>query len=160
MEQLDYRPPLLFSLFPAPGPLLGLGDAGEGILSISLFEGNDAVLEERGEEVREIVETYEAAAAEEGLPYTSWETQATASWNAWETLVAGVQGANSLEHEAICEHLRTNGAETTFSGQLQFDPESNNFYEPNQLLKQIQDGDWVVVWPEEGAAAELRGPAN
>ena len=26
------------------------------------------------------------------------------------------------------------------------------------LIKQIQDGDWVVVWPEDRAAAELRGP--
>src|SRR5918992_2975954 len=37
MEQLGYRPPLMFSLFPAPGPLLGLGEAGENHLSVSTF---------------------------------------------------------------------------------------------------------------------------
>lgn len=160
MEQLDYRPPLMFSLFPAPGPLLGVGDAAEGVMSISLFESNEPLLEAAGDEVRAIVEEFEAAASAEGLPYTAWETQATASWTAWEILVAGVTGAGSLEHDAICEHLQQNGAQSTFSGQLEFDPESNNFWEPNQLLKQIQDGEWVAVWPADRAAAELRGPAN
>jgi branched-chain amino acid transport system substrate-binding protein len=160
MEQLSYRPPLLFSLFPAPGPLLGVGDAAEGVMSVSLFESNEPLLEAAGEEVRGIVEEYEAAAAAEGLPYTAWETQATASWGAWEILVAGVTGAGSLEHDAICQHLQQNGADTTFTGKLQFDADSNNFWKPNQLLKQIQGGEWVAVWPEDRAAAELKGPAN
>jgi hypothetical protein len=38
MKQLGYRPPLTFSLFPAPGPLLGLGADSEGVLSVSIFE--------------------------------------------------------------------------------------------------------------------------
>ncbi|HSL34143.1 MAG TPA: ABC transporter substrate-binding protein [Candidatus Limnocylindrales bacterium] len=160
MEQLSYRPPLLFSLFPAPGPLLGVGDPAEGVMSVSLFESNEPLLEAAGDEVRAIVEEYEAAAAAAGLPYTAWETQATASWGAWEILVAGVTGAGSLEHDAICENLRQNGAETTFTGKLQFEADSNNFWEPNQLLKQIQDGDWVAVWPEDRAAADLKGPAS
>jgi branched-chain amino acid transport system substrate-binding protein len=160
MEQLNYRPPLMFSLFPAPGPLLGVGEPAEGVMSVSLFESNEPLLEAAGDEVRGIVEEYEAAAASEGLPYTTWETQATASWNAWEILVAGVTGAGSLEHEAICSHLSENGAATTFSGQLEFDPAANNFWPPSQLLKQIQGGDWVAVWPAERAAAELKGPAN
>jgi branched-chain amino acid transport system substrate-binding protein len=160
MEQLSYRPPLLFSLFPAPGPLLGVGDPAEGVMSVSLFEANEPLLAAAGEEVRAIVEEFEATAAAAGLPYTAWETQATASWGAWEILVAGVTGAGSLEHDAICENLRQNGAETTFTGKLQFEADSNNFWKPNQLLKQIQDGEWVAVWPTDRAAAELKGPAN
>jgi hypothetical protein len=34
----------------------------------------------------------------------------------------------------------------------------NNFWPSDQSLKQIQDGDWVIVWPGDAAAAELRGP--
>ena len=30
MKQLGYRPPMTFSLFPAPGPLLGLGAGRRG----------------------------------------------------------------------------------------------------------------------------------
>jgi branched-chain amino acid transport system substrate-binding protein len=44
MQALDYQPPMMFSLFPAPGPPLGLGDAAEGLLSVSIFEGTDAAV--------------------------------------------------------------------------------------------------------------------
>jgi branched-chain amino acid transport system substrate-binding protein len=158
MQQLDYRPPIMFSLFPAPGPLLGLGDLAEGHLSVSMFEPNEPILEERGDDVREIVETFEAAAEEAGLPYTAFETQATGSWTAWEILVAGVEAAGDLDQQGICDALHESGAETTFHGQLTFDPEQNNFWETTQGIKQIQDGEWVMVWPEDTAAAELQGP--
>lgn len=160
MKQLDYDPPLIFSLFPAPGPLLGLGADAEGVLSVSIFEPNDAILAQYGPEVTTIVEEYETAAAAAGLPYTAFETQATASWNAWEILVAGVTGAGNLEHDAICDALHANGAETTFSGNLAFDPAQNNFWPSNQGLKQIQDGDWVMVYPSDRAAGTIQPAGN
>ena len=158
MEQLSYRPPLMFSLFPAPGPLLGLGDASAGHLSVSVFEPNEPILEQYGDEVREIVEEFSSRVEAEGLPYTVFETQAASSWTAWEILVAGVEAAGSLDHEAICDALHERGAETTFHGQLTFDPEDNNFWPSDQGIKQIQDGNWVMVWPEDIAAGELQGP--
>lgn len=158
MEQLNYRPPIMFSLFPAPGPLLGLGEAADGHLSVSVFEPNEPLIEAMGDEVREIVEEFQSRAEEAGLPYTAFETQAAGSWTAWEILAAGVEGAGSLDQEAICDALHADGAETTFHGQLTFDPEDNNFWPSDQGIKQIQDGDWVMVWPEDLAAAELRGP--
>jgi len=158
MEQLDYQPPLMFSLFPAPGPLLGLGEPADGHLSVSMFEPNEPILEQRGDEVRQIVETFQAATEAEGLPYTAFETQATGSWTAWEILVAGVEAAGDLDQAAICDALHADGADTTFHGNLSFDPEQNNFWETTQGIKQVQDGDWIMVWPEDSAAAELRGP--
>ena len=160
MKQLNYDPPLVFSLFPAPGPLLGLGADAEGVLSVSIFEPNDAILAQYGPEVAEIVDAYEAAATAAELPYTVFETQATASWNAWEILVAGVEGAGSVDHEAICAALHENGAETTFSGNLTFDPAQNNFWPSNQGLKQIQDGDWVMVYPPDRAAGTIEPAGN
>jgi branched-chain amino acid transport system substrate-binding protein len=159
MEQLGYRPRLMFSLFPAPGPLLGLGEPAAGHLSVSMFEPNEPILAEMGPEVTEIVDEFQSRAEAEDLPYTVFETQATGSWTAWEILAAGVEGAGTVDdHEAICEYLHQNGAETTFHGQLTFDPESNNFWPTTQGIKQIQDGDWVMVWPEDRAAAPLQGP--
>lgn len=158
MEQLSYQPPIMFSLFPAPGPLLGLGDLSESHLSVSMFEANETIVAERGDDVREIVETFQASAEAADLPYTAFETQATGSWTAWEILVAGVEAAGDLDQQAICDALHESGADTTFHGQLTFDPEQNNFWETTQGIKQIQDGEWVMVWPEDQAAAELQGP--
>jgi len=160
MGQLDYRPPMFFSLFPAPGPLLGLGEPAEGTLSVSLFEPNDALIEQYGDEVRGIVDEYRQRAEAEGLPYTAFETQATASWNAWEILVGAVEGAGSLDQQELCNYLIDNGVDTTFNGHLDFDPESNNFWETNVGLKQIQNGDWVMVWPEDRAAADVMPPSD
>jgi branched-chain amino acid transport system substrate-binding protein len=160
MEQLGYRPPSLFSLFPAPGPLLGVGDPAQGVLSVSLFEATDAAVAAAGPEVQAIVEEYEAAATAQGLPYTTWETQATASWTAWEILVSGVEAAGSLDHPAICDALHASGTDTTFLGHLAFDPASNNFWPPAQLLKQIQGSEWVDVWPTDRATGTLQGPAS
>jgi branched-chain amino acid transport system substrate-binding protein len=158
MEQLDYQPPIMFSLFPAPGPLLGLGELGQNHLSVSVFEPNEPILETMGDEVREIVETFQTNAEADGLPYTAFETQAASSWTAWEILVAGVEAAGDLDQQAICDALHESGAETTFHGQLEFDPEENNFWPSDQMTKQIQDDDWLIVWPEDSAAAELQGP--
>jgi branched-chain amino acid transport system substrate-binding protein len=160
MGQLDYAPPMMFALFPAPGAVLSLGEAAEGMLSVSIFEPNEAILAEMDPVVTEITEEFTAAAEAAGALYTTFETQAAASWNAWEILVQGVEGAGSLDHQAICDYLIENGADLTFSGHVDFPPDDNNFWPTTQVLKQVQDGDWVVVWPEDQAAAELRGPAG
>jgi branched-chain amino acid transport system substrate-binding protein len=159
MAQLNYKPPMMFSLFPAPGPPLGLGAAADGLLSVSIFEPNQETLDELGGDAAEVVNEFKTRATAAQLPYTVFETQAAASWNAWEILVAGVTGADRIDHQAICESLHSKGADTTFSGHLTFDPEQNNFWPPTQTLKQIQGGNWVTVWPKDRAAGELQGPA-
>ena len=162
MLALDgYRPQMIFALFPAPGPLLGLGAANDiEALSVSIFEPNESILAEMDPSVGQIVADFAERATAAGVPYTTFETQAAASWNAWEILTQGVEGAGALDHQAICDYLHANGAELTFAGPVEFDPAQNNFWETNLGIKQIQDGDWVMVWPEDRAAAELRGPSN
>jgi branched-chain amino acid transport system substrate-binding protein len=160
MQQLNYRPPMLFSLFPAPGPLLGLGKATEGMLSVSLFEPNKPLLGKAAPGAQEIVDEFQTRAKAAKLPYTTFETQAAASWNAWEILADGVKAAGKLDQQAICDSLHQRGADTTFSGHLTFDPKTNNFWPTTLGLKQIQDGDWVMVWPADRAAAQLRPPGD
>jgi branched-chain amino acid transport system substrate-binding protein len=160
MQQLNYRPPMLFSLFPAPGPLLGLGKATEGMLSVSLFEPNKPLLGKAGPGAQEIVDEFSTRAKAAKLPYTTFETQAAASWNAWEILADGVKAAGKLDQQAICDSLHQRGADTTFSGHLTFDPKTNNFWPTTLGLKQIQDGDWVMVWPADRAATQLRPPGD
>jgi branched-chain amino acid transport system substrate-binding protein len=160
MQQLDYAPPMMFALFPAPGPLLGLGDAAQGTLSVSIFEPNEPILERMDPEVSEIVDEFAERAAAEEIPYTVFETQAAASWNAWEILVQGVEGAGATDGQAICDSLHSTGADLTFSGAVTFDPAVNNFWDTTEGLKQIQGSEWVMVWPEDIAAGTLTGPAG
>jgi branched-chain amino acid transport system substrate-binding protein len=160
MAQLNYRPPLTFALFPAPGPVLGLGDLGEGVLAWSLFEANPPALDRLGDEAKAIVADFESRAKAQNVAYTAFETQAAASWTAWEILIEGVKKANSLDDQAICDALHESGASTTFAGDLTFDPDQNNFWDTPVGIKQIQDGDWVMVWPRSQASGELRDPRS
>ncbi|MPZ79752.1 MAG: ABC transporter substrate-binding protein [Actinophytocola sp.] len=160
MAQLNYTPPLMFSLFPAPGPPLGLGATADGLLSVTIFEPNKSTLDKLGPEATEIVDEFQSRAEAADLPYTVFETQAAASWTAWEILAAAVEGSGGLDQQALCDELHANGATTTFNGDLTFDPEVNNFWPPTQAIKQIQDSDWVTVWPTDRAAAQLRRPAS
>ncbi|HEU5159162.1 MAG TPA: amino acid ABC transporter substrate-binding protein [Streptosporangiaceae bacterium] len=160
MKQLNYRPPMMFSLFPAPGPLLGLGETAQGLLSVTIFEPNKPTLDKLGQNASSIVDEFKSRATQAKLPYTVFETQAAASWNAWEILTSGVKGAGKLEQKAICDSLHAKGADTTFSGHLTFDPKANNFWPTTLAIKQIQDRDWVTVWPAERAAAKLRASAG
>lgn len=160
MKQLNYTPPLTFTLFPAPGPLLQLGDLAQGVMSVSLFEPNDELLAKLPPEATEIAEDFTTRATAESVPYPVFETQAVASWNVWQILVDAVEGSGSLEGQAGCDYLHANGADTLFSGHLDFDPAKNNFWEPQRQLKQIQGDKWVVVWNQELAAAPLQGPAQ
>ena len=159
MAHLDYAPPLVFSLFPAPGPLLKLGPTADRVLSATIFEANQAILDKLGPAATEIVSDFKRRATEAKLPYTAPETQAIASWNAWEILASGVKAAGSVDHKAICAALHRDGADTTFSGHLTFDPAKHNFWPPTTAgLTQIQDGKWVSVWPAERAAAPIKPP--
>ncbi len=159
MAQLKYRPPLMFSLFPAPGPPLGLGKTADGLLSVSIFEPNQATLAKLGSNATSIVTDFATRAKAGKLPYPVFETQAAASWNAWEILVAGVKAAGSLDQKADCDALHRSGADTTFSGHLTFDPKVHNFWPSTLAIKQIQQGEWVSVWPADRAAGKLQPPA-
>ena len=160
MEQLNYRPAQFFTLFPTPGPLLSLGDAGDGMLSITLFEPNGKLLKKLGRKAQNIVAQFARSAADNGLSYRVFDSQATASWTAWETLAAGVRGARSLDNDRICSYLKQNGVDTTFVGKLRFNPALNNFSRPRNLVKQIQDGRWKVVWPPALRVTKLQEPTR
>ena len=156
MKQLNYTPKKMFALFPAPGPLLALGPAAEGLLSVSMFEPNKPTLAKLPPEATAIVDDYTKRATAANLPYKVFETQATASWNAWQILASGVTAAGGTDQKKMCDALHSKGADTTFSGHLTFDSKDHNFWPTTQTLKQIQSGDWVTVWPADKAAAPIK----
>ncbi len=152
MEALDYSPPGMFYLWPAPGPLLNVGEPAEGAFSVTLFEEHEPFLSLPGADT--LVSLFNEAAAEADLPYQKVEVQAATSWAAWQVLTAGVEGAGNLDQESIGDYLLTNEIETAI-GALSFIPEEGNYGGDLTKVKQIQDGDWVTVWPPEFAAADV-----
>ena len=106
----------------------------------------------------EFVKTFNDRATKAGLPDNAVETQAAASFSAWQILEAAVVGTKGLDDKAMAAWLKKNPVDT-IEGRLRFDGR-NNFGDDLMRVKQVQDGHWVTVWPKEWAApgAKLISP--
>jgi branched-chain amino acid transport system substrate-binding protein len=151
MQAIDYEPQGIFTQWPAPGPLLET-EGADGIMSVTIFEEHPPFTDDA--EAVEVAELIHEALTDAGVPYAKVETQAAASWTAWEYLQQAAEGAGSLDQQAMCDYLLENGADTLFHGEIEFFPEEQNYFVDLSKVKQIQDGDWYVVYPEEFAAPD------
>ena len=149
-DSLGYDIRNMFVQWPAPGPLIDLGDAGEGVMSVTAWEQHPPFTDDPA--AKAAAEIINQALADAGISYTAAETQSVASWTAWEFLKEGVEGAQSLDNSAVCDYLVNNTIPTTFVGDVDFDPDKNNYYGDRSYIKQIQDGAFWVVYPENGQA--------
>ena len=151
MKKIDYSPPLHFHVYPAPGPMTKSAD-GNLALSLTIFE--EHVPFTSNPVAAEFVKLFNDRAAKAGLPDTSVEVQAAASYSAWQILEAGVRGANSFDDKAIAAWLRANRVDT-IHGRLRFDGPSN-YGDDLMKIKQVQDGHWRVIYPAQFAAPGAR----
>ena len=147
MKKLDYEPPLHFHLYPAPGPMATAPET-KNALSVTIFEEhppftNDPV-------AAKFVKTYNERAKAAGFPYTKVEVQAAASFTAWQLLEASVNATKSLDDKKMADWLKANQVKT-IQGTLRFD-KGNNFGDDLMRIKQVQNNEWVTVWPKEWAA--------
>jgi branched-chain amino acid transport system substrate-binding protein len=148
MEALNYRPKGEFYLWPAPAPLVAAGDITEGMFKAGMFEPTEARAEDP--EIQDIMAEFSQRAEDAGI-YPVFDTQAAASWTAWEYLVEAVEATQSLDHDAMCEWARDNPVNTTFLGEIEFNPEMFNYADDFSIISQLRDGEWVVVWPPDRA---------
>ena len=144
MKKIDYAPPQHFYLYPSPGPLVTLPEA-KNALSVTIFEDQPPFTANTG--AAEFVKLYRERATKAGLADPSVETQAAASYTAWQILEAGVTATKSLDDKAIATWLKANKVDT-LQGKLRFDG-TGNFGDDLMRVKQVQNGHWVVVWPKE-----------
>jgi ABC-type branched-subunit amino acid transport system substrate-binding protein len=147
MKKIDYAPPLHFHLYPSPGPMLQAAEAN-GAMSVTIFESHAPFTNNAG--AAEFVSIFKDRATKAGLPDTSVETQAAASYSAWQILEAGVIATKSLDDKTIGAWLKKNKVDT-IQGKLRFDG-ANNFGDDLMRVKQVQNGKWAVVWPAAYAA--------
>ena len=155
MKKIDYEPPQHFYMYPAPGPLVTLPEA-KNALSVTIFEDQQPFLSNPGG--AEFARLYKERATKAGLADTSVETQAAASWTAWQILEAGVVGTKSLDDAKIGAFLKANRVDS-IQGKLRFNG-VGNFGDDLMRIKQVQNGKWVVVWPKEVTAGGAKLLAN
>jgi ABC-type branched-subunit amino acid transport system substrate-binding protein len=155
MKKIDYEPPQHFYMYPAPGPLVTLPEA-KNALSVTIFEDQQPFLSNPGG--AEFARLYKERATKAGLADTSVETQAAASWTAWQILEAGIVGTKSLDDAKIGAFLKANRVDS-IQGKLRFNG-VGNFGDDLMRIKQVQNGKWVVVWPKEMTAGGAKLLAN
>ena len=147
MKKRDYSPPLQLYTFPAPGPMARSPDANRA-LALTIFEEHPPFTNNPG--AAEFVKVFNERAAKAGLADTSVETQAAASFTAWQILEAAVTATKSLDDKVLAQWLRTHTVDT-IQGKLRFDGPSN-YGDDLMRVKQVQNGRWVTVYPKEYAA--------
>lgn len=151
LRKLDYTPKGSFHLYPAPGPL-ALSPDGNLVWSSTFLEPDEPFMSRPG--VARIAEAYKARATKANLPYPHIDAQAAGMVSEWQILEQGVNGAKSLEDKQIAAFLKKNVVNTIY-GPLKFDGLYNHGA-PAQLIRQVQNKQWKVVWPREFAAPGVK----
>ncbi|HET7834534.1 MAG TPA: amino acid ABC transporter substrate-binding protein [Variovorax sp.] len=147
MKKIDYAPLHHFYHVPAPAPMLKAPEAN-GALSMTIFEDHPPFT--NNPVAAEFVKVYRERAAGAGMPDTAVETQAAASFTAWQIIEAAVIATKGLDDKAMAAWLRANQVDT-IQGKLRFN-ERGNFGADLSRVKQVQNGKWVTVWPADWAA--------
>ena len=147
MKKIDYAPPIHFHMYPAPGPMAQAPEAN-GALAATIFEEHPPYLNNPG--AAEFVKLFNERATKAGIPYTQVETQAAASYSAWQVLDAAVTATKSLDDKVLADWLRKSKVDT-IQGKLRFDGPSN-YGDDLMAVKQVQNGRWVTIWPKSVAA--------
>jgi branched-chain amino acid transport system substrate-binding protein len=151
LRKLDYTPKTSFHLYPAPGPL-ALSPDGNLVWSSTFLEPDEPFMSRPG--MKKIAELYKERATKANLPYAIIDAQAAGMVAAWQILEAGVNGAKSLEDKQIAAWLKKNVV-TTVYGPTKFDGLYDHG-EPAQLIRQVQDKQWKVIWPKQFVAPGVK----
>jgi len=147
MKKIDYAPNEQFYMYPAPGPMVKSPDANYA-LAATIFEEHPPFTNNPG--AAEFIKIFNERATKAGLPDTAVDTQAAASYSAWQILDAAVTATKSLDDKVLADWLKNHKVQT-IQGVLRFDGPSN-YGDDLMDVKQVQNGKWVVVWPKDRAA--------
>jgi branched-chain amino acid transport system substrate-binding protein len=147
LRKLDYTPPRHFYAYPAPGPLALAAD-GKNALALSIFEEHPPFTD--NPLAAELVKAFKERAIKANLAYPRVDTQAAASFSAWQILEAAVTATGSLDDKTLAAWLKTHRVDT-ITGKVRFDG-PHNYGDDFSKVKQVQDGQWFVVWPTQFAA--------
>ena len=147
MKKIDYAPLHHFYMVPSSAPMLKAPEAN-GALSLTIFEDHPPFTDNRV--AAEFVKAYRDRAVKAGMPDTAVDTQAAASFAAWQIIEAVVTTNKTFDDKTLATWLRANRVDTIL-GKLRFN-ERGNYGDDLSKVKQVQNGKWVTVWPKDRAA--------
>jgi branched-chain amino acid transport system substrate-binding protein len=146
-KKIDYTPALHIHTFPSPG-LMSKAPETQGALAISLFEEHSPFTKNKGAEF--FIKAFHEKAKAANLPYQEVEVQAACSYGAWQLLEAAITATKSLDDETLAKWIKANKVDTIV-GKLRFDG-AFNYGDDLMHIKQLQKGEWKMVYPKAFAA--------
>lgn len=146
-KKFDYTPPLHIHTFPSPG-LMAQAPETQGALAMSLFEEHTPYTKNKGADF--FIKAFHEKAKAANLPYQEVEVQAACSYAAWQLIEAAVTATKSLDDEVLAKWIKANKVDTMV-GKLRFDGPSN-YGDDLMHIKQLQKGEWKMVYPKAFAA--------
>ena len=144
MSRIEYTPKRHFYLFPAPGPTAA-HSAANGATTLTWFEEHEPFTKNAG--ASDFIAAYNKRAKDAGMPYPRTEYQAAVEYTAWQILEAAAKGAGKIDDAAMSEWLKKNTVQTVV-GPRSFEG-AFNAGKASTKLKQVQNKEWVTVWPSE-----------
>lgn len=145
-ETIGYQPKGIYIALPSPGPTMALGDLAEGLMVLSIYENHAPF--SSNPIATEFSKRFIAATEAEGL-LSLIETQAAASFGAWQILTSAVYATNTTDNAELKSWLLEQEIET-IAGPLNFKGFNGYGTDFNRVV-QIQNGKRVVVWPPQFA---------
>lgn len=149
-EAIGYEPKGVYAALPAPATLPAIGPDVEGLMVLSIYENHAPFTDDPI--AADFAERFLPLAEERSL-FPVIETQAAASMGAWQILLTAVAETGETDNAVLQDWLNANSV-PSIAGELTFDGWNNYGTDMNRVT-QIQNGDRVVVWPPEFAAADV-----
>ncbi|HLI19503.1 MAG TPA: ABC transporter substrate-binding protein [Stellaceae bacterium] len=145
LSQIQYRPRRHFYLFPSSGPMATL-PAAEDATSLTNFE--DVAPFTSNPEGAALADAFRAAAEKAKLPYPHADSQAGYEYAGWQILAAAVAATHSLDDKVLATWLDTATVDTVV-GRRDFRGKNHTSSVDLTMLRQLQGGKWVAVWPPD-----------
>ena len=149
-EAIGYEPKGVYAALPAPATLPAIGPDVEGLMVLSTYENHAPFTDDPI--AANFAERFLLLAEERSL-FPVVKTQAAASMGAWQILLTAVAETGETDNAVLQDWLNANSV-PSIAGELTFDGWNNYGTDMNRVT-QIQNGDRVVVWPPEFAAADV-----
>jgi len=146
LSKVGYTPKRHFYLYPAP--VLAGPPSAERATSLTNFE--DVAPFTSSPEAAEFAKAFDAKAAEAKLPYQHVDSQAGNEYSGWQILVAAINATKSIEDAKLAAWLDTATVDT-LAGKRDFKGLNHTSSTDNQEIRQVQNGRWVSVFPQDMA---------